>query len=75
MNPDPFQREHEIADALTRLLIAHSRYGADSDPERLPLIERITILLAQAIGERVESIRGKQAGREFREMLARKQEE
>ena len=31
--PEPFQREHEMCDALLRLLIAHSRYGANNDAD------------------------------------------
>src|SRR5262249_42895707 len=70
--PDPFQREHEFADALLRLLIAHSRYGASNDADRLPLVEYITILLAHEIAERVEQLRGKDAARAFRKTLARR---
>jgi hypothetical protein len=78
MNPapsgglDPFQREHEMCDALLRLLISHSRYGADSDGERLPLIQHIVVLLAYEVAERVERMRGKDAAKAFRKALARK---
>jgi hypothetical protein len=69
---DPFQREHEIADALLTLLIAHSRYGVSRDADRLGLIAHITILLAHEVGERVHNINGKDAARAFRKALARK---
>jgi hypothetical protein len=69
---DPFQREHEIADALLTLLIAHSRYGVSRDADRLPLIEHIVVLLAHEVGERVERMRGKDAARAFRKVLARR---
>ena len=71
--PDPFQREHEIADALVTLLIAHSRYGAGSDADRLGLIMHITIIIAHEIGERVARLRGNDAARAFRRALARKE--
>jgi hypothetical protein len=70
--PDSFQREHEMCDALLTLLIAHSRYGASTDADRLPLIQHIVTLLAHEVGERVERIRGKDAARAFRKALSRK---
>jgi hypothetical protein len=70
--PEPFQREHEYADALLRLLIAHSRYGASNDANRLGLVQHVAILLVRAITERVERVRGKQAAKEFRKALARR---
>ena len=69
--PDEFQREHEMCDALLRLLIAHSRYATNSDAERLPLVAHIVVLLAHEIAERVHNINGKEAGRAFRKALAR----
>jgi len=70
--PDPFQREHEIADALVTLLIAHSRYGVANDADRLGLIQHITIIVAHEVGERVERMHGKDAAKAFRKALGRK---
>jgi hypothetical protein len=70
---DPFQREHEMADGILRLLIAHSRYGASSDADRLPLIQHVVVLLAHEVGERVHNMRGKDAAKAFRKALARKE--
>jgi hypothetical protein len=61
-----------MADSNLRLLIAHSRYGADSDCERLPLIAHIVVLLAHEVGVRVHNISGKEAGRAFRKALSRR---
>jgi hypothetical protein len=65
-------REHEMADSVLTLLIAHSRYGANSDADRLPLIQHIVVLLAHEVAERVERIRGKDAAKAFRKALSRK---
>jgi hypothetical protein len=62
-----------MCDALVTLLIAHSRYGADTDAGRLPLIQHIVVLLAHEIGERVERILGRDAAKAFRKALARKE--
>ena len=70
--PDPFQREQEMCDALLRTLIAHSRYGASTDADRLPLIEHIVVLLAHEVAERVHNINGKDAAKAFRKALSRK---
>ena len=70
--PDPFQREHEIANALLTLLIAHRRFGVARDADPLPLIQHIVALLTHEISERVERMRGKDAARAFRKALARK---
>jgi hypothetical protein len=70
---DPWQREHEMADALLRLLIAHSRYGVERDADRLGLMQHIVVLLAQEVAERVERLLGKDAARAFRRCLARKE--
>ena len=70
--PDAFMREHEMADSILRLLIAHSRYGANTDADRLPLIQHVTVLLAHEVAERVERIRGNDAARAFRRALARR---
>ena len=61
-----------MCDALLRLLISHSRYGANTDADRLPLIQHIVVLLAHEVGERVHNIIGNEAGRAFRKALARK---
>jgi hypothetical protein len=65
-------REHEMCDALLRMLIAHSRYGANTDADRLGLIEHVVVLLAHEVGERVERIRGNDAARAFRRALVRR---
>jgi hypothetical protein len=70
--PDAFMREHEMCDALLRMLIAHSRYGANTDADRLGLIEHVVVLLAREVGERVERIRGKDDARAYRRALARR---
>jgi hypothetical protein len=70
--PDPFQREHEIADALLTLLIAHSRYDVSNDAGRLGLIQHIALLLVHEIAERVELLRGKDAAKAFRRALGRR---
>jgi hypothetical protein len=69
--PEPFQREHEMCDALLRTVIAHSRYASRTDADRLGLIAHITILLAHEVAERVHNINGKDAARAFRKALAR----
>jgi hypothetical protein len=66
-------REHEMADSVLTLLIAHSRYGANSDADRLPLIQHVVVLLAHEVGERVHNMRGKDAAKAFRKALARKE--
>jgi hypothetical protein len=69
---DPFQREHEMCDALLRTLIAHSRYAVRRNADRLGLVAHITILLAHAVAQRVHNINGKDAANAFRRALARR---
>ena len=61
-----------MCDALLRLLIAHSRYGANNDADRLPLIQHIVVLLAHEVVQRVHNISGKDAAKAFRRALSRK---
>jgi hypothetical protein len=70
---DPFQRESELADAVLRLLVAHSRYGVSTDAGRIALVAHITVLLAHKIAKRVEQLRGQDAARAFRRALARRE--
>ena len=71
-NTDPGQREHELSDALTTLLIAVSRYGGRSDADRLELIQHLTVLLAHGIADRVRLMCGTEAASAFRKALAGK---
>jgi hypothetical protein len=68
---DPFQREHELADAIVTLLIACSRYGSKDDDGRLDLLAHVTLLVAHAVAERVRDLRGIKAGAAFRKALGR----
>ena len=67
-NLDPFQREHELADAIVTLMIASSRYAADGDR---PTCSRITLLVAHAVAERVRDLRGS-GGSRIRKALGRR---
>jgi hypothetical protein len=74
---DPFQREHELADAILTLMIACSRYGAGDDKpretgDRLATLEHITGLVTDEVAERVCHLRGKQAATRFRAQLRRR---
>lgn len=72
---DPGQREHELADALTTLLIAVSRYGSSArkprdTKARLDTLQHVTILVADGVTERVAAIGGKRAAAAFRARLS-----
>jgi hypothetical protein len=74
---DPFQREHELADAIVTLMIAASRYG-DSDEqardtaERFATLQHVTVLVARDVAERVHALGGKDAAAAFRKTLGRR---
>ena len=73
----PWQREHELAEAILGLMIAISRYGANDDKardtaERLASLEHITLLVASGVAERVRKLHGKQAETALRKALGRK---
>jgi hypothetical protein len=73
---DPGQREHELSEALVTLIIAVSRYGQDDvtprpTADRLASLERIAILVAEGVEERIANISGAAAARAFRKELGR----
>jgi hypothetical protein len=75
--PDPWQREHELSEAILTLLIACSRYGDGdasirSTEDRLALIQHVTLLLADQVAVRVRCLRGKGAASAFRKALGRR---
>ena len=66
-----------MADALTTLLIAASRYGRSpvkgrSTNERLAFLQQLTALLARGVAERVQNLESKQAAVEFRKGLGKR---
>jgi hypothetical protein len=69
---DPFQREHELADAIVTLMIGASRYGSKDDDGRLDLLAHVTLLVAHTVAERVRDLRGIKAGAAFRKALGRR---
>jgi hypothetical protein len=75
MKLDLGQRDYELAEAITTLLIAVSRYGNDDGeprptPARLATLTEVTALVADGVAERVGNINGKDASKQFRKRLA-----
>jgi hypothetical protein len=74
---DPFQCEHELADAIVTLLIACSRYGnsdeqARDTAERFATLQHVTVLVAHEVAGRVRDLRGEDAAAAFRRALGRR---
>ena len=72
-NAEPWQREHELANAVVTLLIAVSRYGGRSDADRLAVLQHIA-LVAYELAERVRDVRGVAGAAAFRRALGRRRQ-
>ena len=74
---DPWQREHELSEAVLTLMVAASRYGGgDKRPrptaKRLATLQHITLLVAHGVAERVHNVLGARAAAAFRKALGRR---